>query len=156
MAYATLADLKARLGSATSPPGPYQRLTDRTAMTTADDAVGQALLDEAAGVVSAYLAGRYAVPVDASSDMGLAAFLRGTTLDLAEYRAWQSSPIRKEMPGSVQAAYDNAIALLRRIADGDLPLPSAAALPGSTATGTTAEAVGTPRVFTNEAMEGLM
>lgn len=135
MAYATLAELKARLGSNASPPGLYEQLTDRVSGTTANDAVGQALLDEAAALVDAYLARRYAVPIDASGDALLAAWLRGAALDLAVYSAWAQSPLRPETLRRVVDERAARIAMLEAIAAGRADLPAANGAPASASGG---------------------
>lgn len=155
MAYAVLADLKSRLGSNASPPGLYEQVTDRTGASAGDDTVGQEILDGAHGQLNAYLAKRYKVPVDVSSDATLAAFLKDAVLILAEYRAWQSHPKRRSIPDRVSEALRNLTSLLNRIADGKAALPGEAAVAETTSTGITGEAFGHERVFTEDALKDL-
>ena len=156
MAYATLQNLKDRLGSSTSPVGMYQRLTDRVSMATANDAVGQELVDQAQGVVNGYLAGRYLTPVDVSADTTLAVTLRDLTLAIAAFKAYASHPLlAAQVAPAVRAAYDEAISLLKRIADGAAALPGAAEIPSPVSSGSPATAVGSPRVTTDVNMAGM-
>lgn len=155
MAYAVLADLKSRLGSNVSPPGLYEQITDRTGGSVGSDIVGQEILDDAHGTLNAYLAGRYQVPVDVSADTTLAAFLKKAVLVLAEYGAWQTHPRRKTIPERVGDAHSKLVSLLNRIADGKAALPGEAAVPSSTSTGITGQAIGFGRKFTEDTVEDL-
>lgn len=121
MAYATLDDVKQRLGTSI-----YTQLTDRVNGAVADDDVGQELLDGSHGVLNARIKSsprRYRVPVDVSSDTTLAAFLKDAVLDVVEYQAWQGWPGRKRVPERVENGYRETIAYFDRIAKGDAELP---------------------------------
>ena len=155
MAYALLADFKSRLGSSVAPPGLYKQVTDRTGASVGDDLVGQEILDSAHGQLNAYLAKRYKVPVDVSTDATLAGFLKDAVLILAEYRAWQAHPKRRKIPDRVSDALRNITSLLNHIADGKAALPGEAAVAESTSDGITGEAFGHTRQFTEEGMKGL-
>jgi phage gp36-like protein len=137
MAYAVLADLKQRLGSQTTPPGLYEQLTDRLSATTADDAVGQALLDDAQATVDQKLAGRYAVPIDTTGDATLAAWLKNASLVIATWNGWSRHPIRSRLKENVEADYKAVMKTLEAIAAGIEELPAASVLPphGSTLSG---------------------
>lgn len=151
MAYATLAEFKRRLGSSSSPLGLYEQLTDRIAATTANDTVGQDLLDEAQALINMWLAKRYATPVS-TADAATAATLRKVTLDLAEYGAWASAAPRRTLPERVKQAFDAAMEWLRDVAAGKAELPGAAA--AEAAESSSAEAAGYARVWTEEGLEG--
>lgn len=155
MAYATLDDLKLRLGSNTSPPGLYEQLTDRVNSTTANDAVGQDVLDAAHGEVNGWIAKRYAVPVDVSSDTTLAQRLKGVTLDIAEHNAWSSNPIRKTIPDRVTDNYAAATKWLTAVGAGKADLPGVTEIPATTVNGPKAIAIGHEQRFTEEAMKEL-
>ena len=158
MAYATLTDLKLRLGSNTTPPGLYEQLTDRVDLTTANDAVGQEILDAAHGEINGYLARRYVVPVDVTADATLAQQLKGVALAIATKVAWENSPGRFTLPRKFTEAmsgYNQAILWLKDVAAGKVILPAVAAPAAATAEGASATAVGHAQVFTEEAMEGL-
>ena len=155
MAYATLDDLKQRLASNTDPPGLYEQLTDRVSFTTANDAVGQEILDAAHGEVNGWLAKRYAVPIDVSTDTTLAQRLKGVTLDLCEKVAWETSTARTTTPKRVGENYSEAIAWLRDVAAGKASLPAVAAFPGPAADGASATALGRDQVFTEDDTAGI-
>jgi len=156
--YATIADLKEEMGSRTSPAATYQMLTDRVGATTANDTVGQALLDAAESDINQKLAGRYAVPVDASGDATAAAWLRSATLTIATYLGWLKHPTRSGNRETVKTLFDGVMRTLEAIAAGTQQLPSEGPLAGPAeqpTTGTTAEAVGSERVFTEDALKDL-
>lgn len=154
MSYAALADLKQRLGTQASPPGLYEQLTDRINAAVADDAVGAEILAAAHGEIDGWLAKRYAVPIDVTTDVTLAGRLKGITLDVAEYSAWKTSSARTAIPARVRDNYAAAVKWLTAVAEGDAALPGATEVPGATATGAGGTAVGHARVFTEDAMEG--
>lgn len=155
MSYATLQNLKDYLGAGTSPLGAYNRLTDRVAGTTANDAVGQELVDLAQGEVNSWLGRRYVTPIDASADATLAQTLRDFTLAIAGYKAYALHPRRPTPQQSIKEHYEAALERLKAIANGAAALPGATPIPGPTTGGAAATAVGDERVFTREAMEGL-
>lgn len=156
MAYATLQNLKDRLGSSTSPVGMYQRLTDRVSLATANDTVGQELVDQAEGVINGYLAGRYLTPVNVAVDAALATTLRDLTLAIAGFKAYTTHPVlAAQVAAAVRAAYDEAISLLKRIADGKAALPGAVEIPSPVSSGSPATAAGSPRVTTDDNMAGM-
>lgn len=150
MSYATLDDLKQRLGTSI-----YGKLTDRDAGTTADDDVGQEILDGAHGTVNSYLAKRFKVPVDVSSDTARAQFLRRHTLNVAEFDAWQGNPFRKDISERVKFSYQDSIKRLGDIAAGKSELPGATPIASATSTGPTATAIGNARIFTEDGLTGI-
>ncbi|MCB9852770.1 MAG: DUF1320 domain-containing protein [Phycisphaerales bacterium] len=149
MSYATLDDLKQRLGK------DYAKLTDRVAATTADDDVGTEILAGAHGTIDGYLVKRYLVPVDSTGAPSLAQFLKQHVLNIASYIAWESNPFRKDIPERITLSRTQTIDMFRDIAAGKLDLPGVAPIPSGNAAGPSAEAVGEERVFTMDAMEGL-
>lgn len=150
MSYATLDNFKERLGTSI-----YAQLTDRVTRKTADDVVGQAILDGAHGTIDGYLARRFKVPVDPTGDTSLTQFLLKHVLNLAAYDAWEGSPFITEVPDRVKFSYQETVKLLRDIAAGKVELPGATAIPSATAAGPTATATGEDRIFTEDAMKGL-
>ncbi|MFO0971828.1 MAG: phage protein Gp36 family protein [Phycisphaerae bacterium] len=154
MAYATLSELKVRLGSASSPPGLYEQITDRLNATTANDTVGQALLDSASAIIDQRLARRYAVPID-TSDAVAAAWLRHATLVIACWTGWVEHPTRAKNKDTVADEYRAIDAALTAIADGAAALPSAGVLAPATGGGTVAKSVGWERDFTEENARGV-
>lgn len=156
MAYATLTEFKARLGSNVSPPGMYEMLTDRVDATTGDDAVGQAMVDEANAWVNQKLARRYRVPIDTTGEAELAAWLRSAVLTIATWQAWVRHPVRSTIKLVIQGQYDALVATLERIAAGAESLVSTAALPGPTSDGAAATAFGDDVVLTKDGLAGLM
>lgn len=149
MSYATLDNLKERLGK------DYARLTDRSAATTADDDVGQAILDGAHGTIDGYLAKRFRVPVDATGDTSLSQFLLKHVLNLAVFDAWESNPFRKDIPERVKYSYEQTIRLLRDIAAGKAELPGASAIPSANVSGPAASVTGHQQIFTEDGLKGL-
>jgi phage gp36-like protein len=146
MPYVTNADIEERLGTLA-----YVQLTDDAGSGTADlDKVNEARLG-AEGEVDSYLAARYAVPVDLVAHPELSAVLRTFVLDLVEYRLRNRRP---PVPANVARRRDEAIAWLRRAADGTVQLPAAAA-PASHPTRSPAQTVGPPRDWTRESARDL-
>ena len=148
--YATLQDLKVLLGSNVDPPGTYERLTDRVALTTADDAVGQAILDQVEGKMNSYIGARYTIPVDVSGGGDLAAVLCGYALDLAAHIAWIGSPLSADETNDTKRLYGDAMKWLKDVAAGHAVLPGSppTASPGSG--GAAAKRGGDDRKFTTD------
>ena len=150
MAYITKEQLSERLGATL-----YARLTDRVQGTTADDVVGQQIVEAAEAEVNSYLARRYAAPVDLAAHPELELVLRACVLDVAEYLAWKSSPFISDPPQRVQALYAGALRWLERVANGRVALPAAGPLAGSTAQPDGPRYAAQPRRFTAEELDGL-
>lgn len=143
MAYATLDDLKAKLG------GKYAQLTDRAGGTsaTADDGVGQQILDAACSEFDGWVGGRYQTPVDTSVDPARAERIKKSVLILAAKAAWEDSPARMAMPPIIRQAYDDEMVWLKAVAAGTAALPGPAVIPSATSEGPSAVAAGRPLVF---------
>jgi phage gp36-like protein len=150
VAYATLQQLKDRLGTAL-----YARLTDRVAGATANDTVGQQIVDEAQAEADSYLAQRYATPVDLSAHPEVANTLTARVLDIAEYVAWKGSPFVSELPPRVQQLYDAAGEWLRAVARGEFPLPATSPPTSRTAVDDSPRYAAEERVFTRDELDGL-
>jgi phage gp36-like protein len=149
MAYATLDDLKTLLGA------DYGPLTDRQAFTTANDTVGQEIVDAAAGLFDGYVAKRYAVPVAVAGDTTLAAAVKFHVLRLAQKIAWENCPPRRTVPPRVEEAYKATIEWLKTVASGGVSLPGASEIAAATADGAGATAIGHTRITTEDDMEDL-
>lgn len=149
MAYTNIDDLKALLGA------DYGPLTDRQNFTTADDVVGQEIVDAASGLFNGYVAKRYAVPVSVDGDATLAQAVKYHVLRLAAKVAWENCPPRRTIPPRVEEAYKATVAWLEDVAAGRVSLPGASEIAAATADGTSATAVGNTRIATETAMEGL-
>jgi phage gp36-like protein len=121
MAYISTSDLSRRLGAAL-----YARLTDRVAGATADEVVAQQIVAEAEAEANSFLARRYATPVDLAAAPELAATLAARVLDLAEHRAWRSSPFVSGVPQRVEELYRQAASWFEAAARGAALLPAAA------------------------------
>lgn len=153
--FATLDNFKAHLGASVADPiGIYDQVTDRIGAVTANDTVGQEIVDQAEGEVRDWLAGRYALPTETPTDPPLARSLKTFTLDIAAYRAFEAHPSMKRVPDRWQRAYDNTVKRLQAIVDGTANLPGASPLP-QPAGGPSPKVSGHTRIFTEGAMEGL-
>lgn len=147
MSYATNADIEERLGTAT-----YIELTDDTGSGQPDeDKVTEARL-AAEAEIDSYLGRRFAVPIDAGGQPGLAAMLKRLTLDLAEYRLrMRRPPVTKD----ARLQCDAALSWLSRAANGEVTLPTTIELPSNGGLGPAAEAVGGERVLTGDGWEAV-
>lgn len=150
MPYVTKEHLAARLGSAM-----YARLTDRVAGETADETVGQAIVDEASALADGWLAVRYATPVDLVGHPEVADILAARVLDLAESIAWQNSPFVGDVPDRVRFLAEDARRWFERLAKGDVNLPAASPPPGRVAVNDEPYANSAERVFTRDELDGL-
>lgn len=150
MAYVSVADLSARLGAPL-----YARLTDRAGGASADDTVGQRIVDEAEAEVDALLAPRYRTPLDLAAHPELAPLLRARALDLAEYIAWKSSPFVSDPPQRVKEVYAAARGWLAAVAAGAAALPAQVAPAGPARGEGAPRASSQPRVFTSAELDGL-
>ncbi|MBX3396505.1 MAG: DUF1320 family protein [Phycisphaerae bacterium] len=149
-AYATLAELKTRLGDEL-----YAQLSDLSGGTTPSDTVGQARLDDAHGYVNARLSARYLTPIDTTGNSTLAEMLRAFVCAVVAHDllAMHGDAMNNLRPG-VDTRLRYWIDLLRDIQSGKAALPGAAPLPSPTSGGPTSEAFGDERVFTSDSMKG--
>lgn len=150
MAYTTTTQLGQRLGTTL-----YARLTDRINGTTADDTVGQAVLNDAEALADSYLSRRYATPIDLSEHADLANVLTARVLDLAEFIAWQGSPFISDPPQRVHMLRAGALAWFEDIAAGRLVLPASAAPESTGVTHHTPRHSSTRRAFRHDELDGL-
>ncbi len=105
-----------------------------------------------AAVRSSYLATRYQVPVDVSSDVEVAAVLRTFVLDLAAYRLHSRRP---PVPADIVRRREEAVTWLGRVASGIVQLPAAETLNENPALGTLGLAIGPRRTMTREGLDDL-
>jgi phage gp36-like protein len=136
--YATQSDLVTRFGSAE-----LAQLTDRVAGTTIDAAVVSAALADADALIDGYLARRYALPVAPTP-----ALLLRLAGDIARFLLHGTSASDK-----VRAAYDDALRMLRDLADGRAALPGALPAPAAQNPASGSPASAAPeRVFSRTTM----
>ncbi len=147
MSYASHNDLETRLGTTV-----YVQLTDDAGTGVADVGKANTVLREAEGEVNSFLGRRYAVPVLVDGQEGLAAVLRGVTLDIAEYRLHAR---RLSVPDAVVRKREAAVVWLQRVAGGEVVLPCDRELARNAAKGIGCAVVGTERVMSREELEGL-
>ncbi len=143
MAYATPQDISTRY-----PERDLIQLTneDSTA-TTVNTAVVQAALDDASAEIDGYLAGRFTMPLTDAP-----AVLTRLAADMAIYRMQALRPIHDL--AEARRRYDDAIAMLTRVAAGELTL-GIAADGRETAIATGAEqSEGPTRIFSRGSMKG--
>jgi phage gp36-like protein len=150
MPYVTTTQLRDRLGTAL-----YARLTDRVNGTTASDTVAQQIIEEAEAEANSYLARRYATPVDLAAHPEIADALEGAALDLAEHRAWRTSPFASAIPARVELAYEAARQWLSAVAAGAVDLPGSSPLPPRTSENDGPRFTAQPRRFTSQELDGL-
>lgn len=112
MPYATYSDLVARFGERE-----LEQLTDHTGVQAPDGTALAQRLADADGLIDGYLAQRYAVPVSP-----VPAMLRHIACDLVRHALYGTSP-----PDAVRQAQQDALRMLRDLADGRAALPGAAA-----------------------------
>jgi len=145
MAYVTNADIEAWLGTQT-----VVELTDDAGTGSIDTAK----LDEARlgaeGEANSYLATRYQVPVDVSSEPEVEAVLKSFILDLVAGRLHSRRP---PMPADVVRRREEAVAWLQRVASGMVQLPSALAVRENAALGKLGETAGPKRQMTRDSLE---
>ena len=120
--YATTTELTARYEDSLA----AAFITDNEDSGTPDTTVQQESIDYAEGQIHSYLAHRYNVPVDVSSDTALDALLRNWTLDFAMYHL--AATRQGQITAAMQAAHDETVLRLEKIAAGELLLPSASPL----------------------------
>ena len=145
MSYITNADVQAWLGTQT-----YVELTDDSGSGSADEAkVDEARLG-AEGEANSYLATRYQVPVEVSSEPEVEAVLKSFILDLASYRLHSRRP---PVPADIVRRRDEAVTWLSRVATGVVQLPAALAVPENPALGTIGQAEGPRRSMTRDSLE---
>lgn len=130
MPYATQTDLVSRFGETE-----IAQLTDRFGGALIDGGVVAAALADADALIDGYLAQRYALPVSPTPPLLLRA-----ACDIARFLLHGKAAGEK-----VRAAYEDALKLLRDLADGRAALPGALPAPAAQ---TPAAAGGAPQFAT--------
>ncbi len=145
MSYLTNADIDAWLGTQT-----VVELTD----DDGNGVIDTAKLDEARlgaeGEANSYLATRYQVPVEVSSEAEVQAVLKSFILDLVAYRLHGR---RLPVPVDIVRRREEAVVWLGRVASGMVQLPSALAVLENPALGILGQTVGPKRQMTRDALE---
>jgi phage gp36-like protein len=147
MGYASLTDLRERLGDQT-----YVQLTDDAGTGVADEDVASEALGGAEGEMNSFLARRYAVPVQTGDEPEAAALLKSVAIDLAEHRLHSR---RSSIPEHVRANREAAFRWLQLVAAGQAILPVHCEPAGNSAMGFAGKISGSPRVLTREEMGSL-
>lgn len=145
MSYVTNADIQAWLGTQT-----YIELTDDTGSGTADAAKADEARLGAEGEANSYLATRYGVPVDVSSEQEVEAVLKSFILDLASYRLHSRRP---PVPADIVRRREEAVTWFSRVASGVVQLPAALVVRENTALGIVGRTDGPGRLMTRESLE---
>ncbi len=122
MTYATLETMVERFGS-----DELTQRTDRAGTGEMDAQVMDRALADADAEVNGYLAVRYALPL-----VGVPTALARVAADIARYRLYDDG-----VPETVRKRYEDAVALLKRIANGDVKLVLDGDGQGGTGTGGT-------------------
>ena len=147
MSYVSTDDVQERLGDQL-----YIELTDDQGSGSADlDKVNEAI-DGAEGEVNSYLGRRYAVPVSLSGQSMIEEVLKSFVLDLVEHRLHSRRP---PVPEDVRRKRSQALTWLQRVAEGEIVLPTATTVPGSTGVGLPGRASGAPRELTRDELSSL-
>ncbi|MCG8405122.1 MAG: DUF1320 domain-containing protein [Phycisphaerales bacterium] len=147
MTYVTNNDVQAWLGTQA-----YIKLTDDSGSGTADETKVDEARFGAEGEANSYLATRYKVPVDVSSEPEIEAVLRSFLLDLVSYRLHSRRP---PVPDDIARRRDEAVTWLSRVSSGMVQLPSALAVQENSALGIVGRAVGPDREMTRKKLKDL-
>ncbi len=145
--FASTNELIARVGGAAR----AAQLTTDTGSTPDDARVTEAL-EGAEGLVTSYLAPRYALDFDTTVHTQAAALLKSLVLDCAVLNL---ESLRPPVAEDVRKRYSQAMAYLRDLVSGKASLPSISQIPTANSDGTGADVDGPGRVFTHDSMEGL-
>lgn len=147
MSYVSATDVQERLGDTL-----YVELTDDTGSGSADlDKINEAI-QGAEGEVNSYVGLRYVVPVDLTGQSMIAEVLKSFVLDLVEQRLHGRRP---PVPEDIRRKRSEALTWLKRVADGEIVLPSSSAVPRSAEADIPGKPVGTPRRFTRDELSSL-
>jgi phage gp36-like protein len=124
-----------------------QLTNDDPAATTVNTAVLQQALADASAEIDGYLGGRFTLPLTDPPEV-----LNRVASDIAMYRLQALRPLHDV--ADARQRYDDAVAMLARVASGELTL-GIAADGNETATAPEAEVVeGPPRVFNRNTLKG--
>lgn len=146
MPYITNTDIQTRLGASA-----YVQLTDDAGTGNANEAVVDEARLGAEGQLDAYLARRYAVPIDLTQHAELSGLLRSIALDLAEHRLRLRRP---PIPQEATSRRDAAVTWLLQVALGQINLPAVTTPATSPLGDITPRVTGAERVFTRDELSG--
>src|SRR5262245_61353943 len=138
MSYITISDIEGQLSTAQ-----LVQLTDDAKSGEVDTDKITKAIDDADAEVNGYVGRRYTVPVQPP----VPDLLQKLSTDIA---VWNLYRRRQRAPENVRQAYEDAIATLKMIAEGDMVLPIPT--PPSGLTG--GEVFGPERVFTRDKLKG--
>lgn len=139
MAYCTLSDIQYAMDEAD-----VIRYTDDDDVGIVNTQVVEKAISDAGALVDAYLAGRYAVPLDPVPDV-----INWAACDIAVYKI---SSRRGIAPEEVRQKFDDAVKFLDRLASGKGELPGASQ---STSGGAdTVQMTSDTRVFSRDRLRG--
>jgi len=113
MTYATQIDLVDRFGA-----DELAQRTNRTDGLTIDTVVLERALTDADAEIDSYLAARYTLPLSSTPVV-----LNRLACDIARYRLYDDGT-----PATVRQRYEDAVSLLKRMANGDVQLAGMAAV----------------------------
>ena len=147
MSYTTNTDIQTRLGSAL-----YIQLTDDSGTGSADSAKADDARIAAESEIDSYLATRFRVPLDLSTEPDVQSAIKSAVIDLAIYRLHCRKP---PVPADVTRRRIEAIDWLQRIADGDIQLPATLPPADNTALGTLASTSSGARQFTRDTLRDI-
>lgn len=131
MPYATIDEAKAQLGEEA-----LLLVADRDGDGAIDTEMVAAAIEDAGALIDTHIGARYALPLTA-----VPAVLRSACIDLAHYRLANRPG---QMTEELRRRYEDAIGLLKRIADGKADLPGVVRAGGG---GDTARPAGGGAVF---------
>lgn len=155
MAFCTLAEFKAYVGTQVSTPGGYEQITDLNKAITADDAVGQRLIDEGGAWLKQKFAVRYAVTEAAvAADATLAVWFREANC-LRSMWYGIGRHLKLAIPKGVQTLYNELVATIEAIIAGEQALPGDTELPASTTSNAKPQAIGEEKVMSKTRLEGI-
>ncbi|MBT0664776.1 DUF1320 family protein [Geobacter pelophilus] len=146
MPYCTLADIeKKRI-----PTDTLIQLTDDDNVGIIGEPVVAGCIDDATILVNGYLRGRYPIPLPDPAP-GLIVTI---TADLASYGIYASKP-QFDVPDTIKARRETAIALLIRIQDGKMQIYDETSTGAPAVNPSPAFVSGPDRLFSRETMKGL-
>lgn len=117
MSYATIEDAKAQLGE-----DALLLVADRDGDGVIDTEMVAAAIEDAGALIDTHVSARYALPLAAVPPV-----LRSAAIDIAHYRLANRPG---QMTDDIRRRYEDAISLLKRVADGKADLPGLARVSG--------------------------
>lgn len=121
MSYCSVADLVARFSETE-----IAQLSDTEDRETVNETIVSAAITDASGEIDSYLGGRYATPITGTVPHQI----KNACLDIARYRLYDDHPTE-----TVRQRYVDALAWLKLVMMGHIPLPVAGLSSDSLASG---------------------